>query len=159
MTPNRLVALLVALVCGACTADASRKTPSGDPIVTIASEGDLYSSELQRESVIFVNSPAEFETLWGRIYSGQDAPEFPAVDFERETVVVATPGEQSTGGYHVEIETIEEIPEGVRLRIRLETPGSECVVTEATTTPVHIARVRKLPGVVLLEWLPEVVDC
>jgi hypothetical protein len=153
-TPSLLLALC-AMACAAAGtgADANR-------IETIAREDGIYSEELREMSAVIANSDEEFARIWVRVYAGRmPMPPVPAIDFTRESVVIATSGRHGSGGYSVSIDSLTEIPEGMRLAITAHSPGSRCIVTEGLTTPVHIVRVRKLPGVVLFDWRDRVEEC
>lgn len=129
-------------------------------IETILKEDGHYSEALESQLTIVVNSREEFAALWERVFTGSSpVPELPEVDFSDHTVVLATPGMKATGGHGVTIESLEEIPEGMRLVITAFSPGATCMTTQALTTPVHIVKTPKLPGVVLFEWREKVVEC
>ena len=156
--------IVLASLAAACTPTSSGTSTNGDSsqgssISSLLKSDGAYSSELRGRQTTVVYSQEELDMLWERIHSGTTAPPAPRVDFTRESVVMATSGEQSTGGYSVTIERIEEVPEGMRVVIVERAPGASCVVSQAFTTPVHVVRTARLPGVILFEWVPQIYEC
>lgn len=165
---SRFSAAIIALpfMLLACTASNSSggssggDRPSENRVETLYKDDGHYSAEIEAQLAIVVNSREDLASLWTRLFEGQSPmPQVPEVDFADASVVVASSGMKGSGGYGVTIESLEEIPEGMRLRIATRSPGSTCVTTEALTTPLHIVRTRKLPAVVLFDWSNTVVEC
>jgi hypothetical protein len=158
-----LAASALLLSCSAShrSTDAqSLERPGDNAITTIVREHGLYSSQLETQLTTIVNTREELAALWAQVYADMSpSPALPEVDFTRESVILATTGTRSTGGYGVEIQALEEIPEGMRLVIVASSPGPTCGTTQALTTPLHIVRTRKLPAVVLFDWREKIVDC
>lgn len=129
-------------------------------ITTIYKEAGHFSVRIESQMTVVVNSQEDLVAMWDLVFADHSpTPRMPEVDFARESVVMATMGLKSSGGYGVSISALEEIPEGMRLIIDAESPGSGCMTTQALTTPVHIVRTRKLPGVVLFDLREKIVAC
>jgi hypothetical protein len=80
------------------------------------------------------------------------------VDFSTRRVALLSLGIRPTGGYSISAEKIEDHGEFIKASIVIKKPGSNCVVTQALTSPyqfVEVASVKEL----LFEERVEVVDC
>jgi hypothetical protein len=89
-----------------------------------------------------IRDPVTWQTVWKEIWRGSsEVPPVPAIDFSSEMIVVAALGARSTGGYGILIDGANEVANGgVNVTIRSTSPLN-CLVTEAFTQPVDIARV------------------
>src|SRR5688572_27460557 len=87
---------MVLVSCAPRSSSTSTSTLDASSIETIAQEDTFFTTELENEVTIIINTMADLETLWGRIYAAQEAPEFPQVDFKNESVVLVSPGAQGT---------------------------------------------------------------
>ncbi len=92
-----------------------------------------------------IRSQEEWDKLWGRHVSQRTPqPSAPEVDFDREMVIVATMGKQSTGGYQIQISQVRKLPEkAVQVTIQEKTPPEGAFTTQALTYPFHFAAVPK----------------
>ncbi len=88
-----------------------------------------------------LRDPEGWATAWQRIQiRSRPAPAMPVVDFEREMIVVAALGRQRSGGYTIRVDrAYREGPKTVII-VQAESPGEGCIVTNALTSPVDIAR-------------------
>ncbi len=78
---------------------------------------------------------------WQRIQSrSRPVPPAPPVDFEREMIVVAALGRQRSGGYTIRIDRAYREGPATVVIVYAESPGEGCIVTNALTSPVDIAR-------------------
>jgi len=77
------------------------------------------------------------------IFFGRQPPS--DVDFSREWLVFYAAGSQRTGGYEASIDEISLAAEGPTLSVTtsLVSPGRDCVVTQAFTTPAVLARFQR----------------
>jgi hypothetical protein len=87
------------------------------------------------------------------------APDPPRVEFEREMLIVVALGERPTGGYGIVVDSAETRPDGLFVTVRTIAPGKGCMLTQALTQPVDIARVPRHEGQVGFEDHAEVRDC
>ncbi len=92
-------------------------------------------SQAAREARRLFTTPAQFETFFD-----QRAPA--EVDWDAECVVYYSAGVQPTGGYESRILDVQSTEGGRSLMITtsLESPGPNCVVTEALTRPYVLVR-------------------
>lgn len=98
----------------------------------------------QEPQVFKVDTQAAWEEFWSRHQAViTPAPPLPAVDFSQEMVIAAVDGQEPSGGYRLEITGMEEIEDGLLVRVRKEKPGQRCIVAAAITQPFHIVRTPK----------------
>ncbi|HEX4684720.1 MAG TPA: protease complex subunit PrcB family protein [Gemmatimonadaceae bacterium] len=90
---------------------------------------------------IVVRDSVTWRQTWERINAPFiPLPQRPAVDFDREMVVVAGMGRKPTGGYDLEIERAVEDSSGIEVLIKRTIPGDRCLLSAAVTQPVDLAR-------------------
>ena len=70
------------------------------------------------------------------------------VDFEKETVLVATLGRLSTGGYAFRFTEIDREGEAVTATLKITSPGPDDLVTSALTSPFSVIAIPKYEGCV-----------
>lgn len=89
-----------------------------------------------------IRDSTEWRKLWDRINRPfTPAPALPAIDFDREMIVVAGLGTRPSGGYDVVIEGAEQDSAGIQVSVRVATPASGCPVSAVTTQPIDLARI------------------
>lgn len=78
---------------------------------------------------------------WQRIQSrSRPVPPAPQVDFEREMIVVAALGRQRSGGFTIRVDRAYREGSATVVIVNAESPGEGCIVTNALTSPVDIAK-------------------
>ena len=103
---------------------------------TVIAEGATAANVTARKNYA-VFDEGEFERLWTMAY-GENAPDMPAVDFDEQYVIAVFAGEKSTGGHAIKVEAITDENAVRNVAITLETPSSDCLVTDALTSPFQI---------------------
>ena len=112
------------------------------PFVTV--EQGVRSGLSERKFVTVVTAK-EWKDLWLVHKSGvASAAQAPQVDFQEEMVVGVFSGAKATGGYGIEIKSVE-LDAGKRLLVlwaeTAPAPGS--MVLQALTQPYHIVRIKR----------------
>ncbi len=94
-------------------------------------------SEIKKRTNYLITSEEGLTKLWKLIQA--NAPE-PKVDFTTHAVIAVFAGQKSTGGYGI---TVKKIEDG-NMRdviVTLTSPGTNCMVTQAVTTPYQIVTI------------------
>lgn len=132
-----LAALVLALILTGCGADSEILT-EGDYLfferVGIGQAGSVTDTTewVLRDSVAWSEAQAKLRPL---------AP-FETVDFSQEAViVVAIPTE--SGGYHIEVESVEEMPDHVLVSYLFHKPALDCITLAALALPFQAVSVRR----------------
>jgi hypothetical protein len=94
----------------------------------------IGSSRLQKGGTYIITS----KSAWKRVM-GSDAPK--SIDFSREWVAFFGMGSQSSGGYSAQITDLRAIAGGgLVLSTHAVSPGNDCLVTLAFTTPHDVIK-------------------
>jgi len=142
------VALALMLGLGACSDSTSSpgKPGANIPVVRLRSEPYPFAfySGLDKPDRIVIRDPVTWQIVWKKVWGGgygdSKVPPLPAVDFSSEMILVAALGARSIGGYGILIDRAHEVANsGISVTIRSISPLN-CLVTEAFTQPVDIAR-------------------
>lgn len=137
-----IITVLVALLAGAVS-------QSDQGIVTVYSAPELggtwhdETAPVQRRIALILDEAGRSELL-AENPSLRTALERTNVDFDRETLLVASMGAMPTGGYGIRVTSVQAIPEqrgGFRVSVRLSVfdPEPDAMVTQAFTYPVDVA--------------------
>jgi hypothetical protein len=146
MTIRALCLVAGCLLAGGCggggpteTPESRSEVPGGQRIeLRAVTPQPMYYSGLDAPAREVVRTAAQWQTLWQRIFRlQQPQPGAPAVDFGRETVVVAAMGVRNTGGYVITVDSVTATADAVHVHVTESSPGSRCFTTQALTAPVH----------------------
>ena len=138
-----LLLFMVNLSAEECSQDA-------EPWRVVASGSQSKIQEATRQ---VIQSEEEWQKWWEKhntveaFIDGKPVPKPPpTVDFEQETVLAATLGRRSTGGYVIRFTEIDRENEVVTATLQVESPGPEDLVTTALTSPFSVIGIRKHEG-------------
>ena len=165
----RLIPCAAALLVVACRssdvpASGFSTDPHAVPIPLIRFRTDStafaqYSGISQAQNFV-IRDAAAWNDLWQRIYATQTpVPPLPDVDFNTQMVVASSIGGKPTGGYEVLLTGAARDSGGLVVAVRATSPGAHCIVTQAFTQPIDIARLAKTGGDVRFEQTQQTVDC
>ena len=130
------LALLLVLGC-----HDSPSEPRGEVSLSTLSKATIAgrTGPLLRE---VIHDQARYDRVWGELWSGA-GPGQPAVDFQREMVIVATSALDCFG--NVEIEQVERQRDKVLVRMADSTPGSLCLCASSEYV-FHVVRATRIDG-------------
>ena len=154
---------VVALSAGCGGSDLTQ--PPGASLTIVRLRSEPYSFEfysgLDKPARLVVRDPATWQAIWNQIYLRQTpVPPLPRIDFSHDMILVAALGSRSTGGFSILLgEASEAANDGVTVIVDSSSPGSNCIVTEAFTQPVDIARLPLRDGAVSFVERSHVSDC
>lgn len=118
------------------------------------------NSGLTTRDRVIVTDQAAWSAIWTDIVRNHSpTPALPAVDFGRETIVVAAMGQRSTGGYGITIDSGGVAGDTVVLVVTERSPGPTCGTTAALTAPVALARILRPRATVQFVEKTAVTDC
>ena len=135
---------VVAVSVGCAGSDVTQ--PVGTSIQLVRLRAEPYSftfySGFDKPTRLVVRDVVTWQTVWRQIYLRESpVPPLPAIDFSREMIIVAALGSHSTGGYSILLDrATEAAADGIAVTVNSSSPGSNCIVTEAFTQPVDVAR-------------------
>ena len=105
-------------------------------------------SRIEEPRAVVIRTAGEWSDLWK---AHAPAAPVPIVDFRREMVVAVFLGTRPTGGYSVEIATIESKGNETVVIYRAEEPPRDAMATQALTSPAHLVRLAARRGAVRFE--------
>ena len=117
---------------------------AGQPVVRSNTIGFGAQSPQTKSGVIWINTQADLEAQWPRWTSGSPCPR--GIDFAKETIMIATMGERSTGGYRIFVRSAQYESGNVVIRLAEESPHPESIVSQALTRPFVAVRFDRLSG-------------
>lgn len=116
----------------------------------VAVERPAWTSQLggvRERTRTVIRDSASWRAFWDA-FAGARAPrpEPPDVDFERQIVVFAAMGRQSSAGYDIAIENVYEEDGALRVEVVETAPASGCLTAQVMTAPVTAVLVPARPG-------------
>ena len=97
---------------------------------------------------------------WSRIMRGvAPAPEAPSIDFSREMLLLVALGSQPNPGYQVRIDSVKAAGGTVEAYTTRIEPGSNCVSPAVIGEPVHVVRLRRLSGALVIQETRKTQPC
>ena len=153
-----MVVLLGAACSGVATGSESKTGRAGGrvPLTTVVQVSVPGQTGKERREV--VRDAGAWRSLWGELRQGSSLPEEPpTVDFDREMVVLAAMETQSCIS-RVTIRSVARRRDGVVVDLLEQppAPNCRCIVAER---PIHVVRVRKMPGSVRFTAELSVMPC
>jgi PrcB C-terminal len=160
----RIVSVCVLALSAACGgSDLTQPPGTSLPMVRLRSEPYSFTfySGFDKPARLVVRDALTWQVVWNQIYLRQSpVPPLPPIDFSREMMVVVALGSHSTGGYSILLDSAAEAANnGIAVIVDSSSPGSNCIVTEAFTQPVDVARVPLRHGAVSFVERSHVSDC
>jgi hypothetical protein len=139
---------------------AYEATAEGQRTADVALFPYRMTSGITRRDRIVIRDRATWERMWPEIVGSHSPRPGPsAVDFSRETIVVATMGQRSSGGYVITIDSAGLAGDTVILAVTERSPGRTCGTTAALSSPVALARVLRPSAVVRFVEKTTVTEC
>lgn len=133
------IALLIALAgCGG--GDSSPTAPDGPIAFT-----DVHRSKasgMRTAGAQIVSRPEPWMAMWDSIVLGQTPkPPMPAIDFEKNILIVATLGETPDSCKHVRIDQVVRRNGALDVTISEVRPPASCTCPPVVVQPVHVVSV------------------
>jgi hypothetical protein len=91
---------------------------------------------------VIIRDETAYRQLWRLHHSNQS--DAPPVNFNEEMVVAIFLGEQTTGGYSVNIDKITESTQGLQVNYSITQPNPDEIVIQMLTAPTHWVVIKKI---------------
>jgi hypothetical protein len=99
---------------------------------------------VERSENKLITDEAAWAGLWEEVGKNRfPAPERPSVDFAQKYVVACFMGMRTSGGHGIEIQSMSLEGSSLQVKVMQESPGRNCMVTDAITHPYIIVTVNK----------------
>ncbi len=143
------VALFVTTACARAqtpTDGAPPQTvPEGATELTVEAVEEIanrFYSGIQDQRRVVIRNPEDWRAFWTEFTVLQQPPQdAPIIDFDRQMVIVATMGRQTTGGHLVTIPAVYEHEGKLFVEVVEVSPGAGCMTTQALTAPATAIKV------------------
>jgi hypothetical protein len=147
---------VIALPLLSCAPDSSAYTPLPTLNYSVIAAGDNTISGLpeNRKLEVYTDQTSFDANLYLFIQPFAEH----IVDFSSRRVVLLSLGGRPSGGYSISVEKIEDYGEYIKASIVIEKPGSNCVVTQAQTSPFQFVEVESIKELIFEERIA-VVNC
>jgi hypothetical protein len=73
------------------------------------------------------------------------------VDFSEYTVLLLDMGQRSSGGHSIHMESAQWEEDHIRVRVILQVPGDNCIVTASLTNPFQILKLKTRKDILVTE--------
>lgn len=143
---SSVIAATCALLFTALPASAA-EPENAKPWRGIASGSE---SAIEKETQLVIQTPDQWRKWWTKHTSNQldsaNSNEPPKVDFEKESILVATLGMRSTGGHMVDFSEVRRDGASLKVVVKVTSPGPDDMVTKALTHPFAVIAIPKHDG-------------
>lgn len=159
----------IALAVG-CTAGApaERGATAARETAGVLTQGQLplrslmqeYNTGLRDSTRQVITDSATLARTWDQAYARRGSPPpVPPIDFIRETVILASLGVRSSGGYTIRIDSAVVRGELLHVYVRKTSPGPTCGATAALTEPASMVAIPRTAARVVFHEISERSDC
>ncbi len=138
---------LVAVAILACAPVADPQLPPGGvPRDDTQQVFSTHYSGIDSRQRLVIRDADAWQQFWSRAHSTViPQPPAPSIDFSQNIVVAAAMGSRPTGGYTIQFEEVYQANDDVYIAVNERSPGANCILTQALTSPVAAIRVPR-PG-------------
>jgi len=162
---NRCSLLLLMLV--ACGPESRSSETGADNAVTDAGSqptvsvlGVSQQAGWEEAVDVIIANEASWAAAWTYQHDGiTPSPQRPSVNFEAERVLMIAAGVRPSGGFALELTDHAIVGDTLTIDILLSTPGAECGVATALTSPALALRIPIRPETVVVRRTERAVDC
>ncbi len=138
----RIGLMLVVLTLGCQRGPEAEVVVEATEVLPFENVGVGASASLTDTTEVILYTPEAWENYRARLRS---VGPFKPVDFSQEMVVlVAVP--VPSGGYSVEVESVEKAGDEVVVHYVLYTPDRACIPVEGTAVPYQVVKARRAEG-------------
>lgn len=147
--------LFFAIIIAGCSGEGGdgKKLP-----MELVINGTYSGVEAKKELIL--NNNDEYQKLMSEVYNNLDQmPRIPVVDFTKYTLIAVFIGPRNTGGYMVNIDSINDGNKSVSVSVVEETPGKNCNTMQIVTRPYTIVKIPKTDKKAVFTYKQIVKDC
>lgn len=127
-----------------------------DPVPIRELKRGYYGQHTTRRQTIVANTEEELKRIEYLVGGSLE------VSIDRYTVIAAFMGSRPTGGYSIEVSKAVEVPgrpDRVDVELIMTSPGVNCIVTQAFTSPYHVVAIPKTDKPFRFVDRQEVIQC
>ena len=135
--------------------DEDEEEEPGEQTLPFTTLAHGFTGGQEARTMVAITSNAQLNAAVGAMSS----PVNLAIDFEDYMGIAVFAGSQATGGHDIAVTHIEEDAGMLTVTVTKTDPGTECVVTQALTSPYHIVLVRTQQADVTFKMEYKVTEC
>lgn len=136
----------------AATPTAPAQQPAEPQTLSFSSLERGAHSGVTNRTAVLIADPETWNTHWAKHASVVvPVPGAPPVDFSQNSIVAVYMGEQRTGGYSLEITSVQLTDGKLLVTVRQGRPAPGAITTQALTQPYHMVAIPKVPAGTTLE--------
>lgn len=150
--------LIIASILIACSASKPTTFQEKNINYVVIKEGT--NSGFTQFGKYFIAKQSAMPIIWDSIYVNymkQDP--LPEIDFEKNEVYLVAMGEQNSGGYKINVESVTETKKEVVVTIVSTKPGKDCMTTSVITYPYQLFLIPKPNKSVRFNWIEKIINC
>ncbi len=110
-----------------------------DVTVTVIDAGTNAGAASERKNIAAYDKDG-LARLWSMAHATDGTP-LPTVDFSKSYVIGVFAGTKPSGGYSIEVSRVSDSGDTRTVAITLMKPGSDCITSQAITSPYQIVSV------------------
>lgn len=110
-----------------------------DVTVTVIDAGTNAGAASERKNIAAYDKDG-LARLWSMAHATDGTP-LPTVDFSKSYVIGVFAGTKPSGGYSIEVSRVSDSGDTRAVAITLTKPGSDCITSQAITSPYQIVTV------------------
>lgn len=110
-----------------------------DVTVTVIDAGTNAGAASERKNIAAYDKDG-LARLWSMAHATDGTP-LPTVDFSKSYVIGVFAGTKPSGGYSIEVSRVSDSGDTRTVAITLMKPGSDCITSQAITSPYEIVSV------------------
>lgn len=148
---------LILVSCNNSKSDQQNEVPSL-PFQTVENASVSPSQVTAGQYVL--RSTSEWSNFWSLLKSSYvPQPQLPSVNFSDNVVLAVVDSPRATGGYSITITSVQTSSTGVIVRAVHQSPGQNCMVTEAFEQPYDIITAPVFSGEAILNLTETIQNC
>ncbi|MCB0410136.1 MAG: protease complex subunit PrcB family protein [Flavobacteriales bacterium] len=153
----RFLLVIISFLFFACS--SSQETVA-EKTVTYNSVYASQDSGFETPQTKTITNQNEFKEIWTQAMSRfHDKPEIPAIDFEKNQVLLIALGVKNNGGYKLQMDKVVENKNSIVVNYFENKPGANCMTTQAIVFPFELIEIPKNSKKVEFVKTVKIVDC
>ena len=144
----------------ACKQSKSTTTQTKTKSLNFEKIEDGTQCGIKTDTLMLIRNINDLNTNWKKLKSNMGgAVKIPVVDFSKHNIIIVAQGMKNSGGYSVDIKSVNVTANNVIVNADFNKPGKNCIVTDVITYPYEVIKIPKVNKMVLLNKKEITNDC
>ena len=102
----------------------------------------------------------ELSAVWINLFTKYDRkPPVPTIDFDNKMLVVIALGERNTGGYSIQVNSILETKNEIKINVSENKPGPTCLTSSVMVYPFQLIEIPKTAKKITFTKAVDIHEC